>query len=64
MAGPCRILLNEVFTFYEEFFEGRELPLKPAPQYRNYINWLQKQDPLPVKLSGVKRWQASPHPLR
>jgi len=38
------LILNEVFTFYEEFVEGRELPLKPAPQYLNYIAWLQKQD--------------------
>ena len=38
------LILNEVFTFYEEFVEGRELPLKPAPQYLNYIEWLQKQD--------------------
>src|SRR6185369_1548605 len=38
------IVLNEVFTFYEQFSEGLELPLKPAPQYWNFITWLKQQD--------------------
>jgi len=38
------IVLNEVFTFYEQFSEGRELTLTPAPQYWNFITWLKQQD--------------------
>jgi hypothetical protein len=39
------LLLKEVFAFYESFRvgQGLELPL-PRP-YRDYIEWLQPQDP-------------------
>ncbi len=38
------IILKEVFTFYEMYFQGRELELPRNRPYRDYILWLQKQD--------------------
>jgi amino acid adenylation domain-containing protein len=38
------VLLNEVFAFYEAFARNEDLEL-PAPRnYRDFIEWLQKQD--------------------
>jgi len=36
--------LQEVFTFYEAFRRGEEMKLPPPRPYRDYIDWLQRQD--------------------
>jgi amino acid adenylation domain-containing protein len=39
-----RLVLREVFAFYESFCRGEE-PTLPVPRpYRDYIDWLQQQD--------------------
>ena len=38
------IILKEVFDFYQAFRRGRELRLKPAKPFRDYVNWLKGQD--------------------
>jgi amino acid adenylation domain-containing protein len=38
------IILNEVFACYESFCKGQTLNLTPRPPYRDYIDWLQRQD--------------------
>jgi amino acid adenylation domain-containing protein len=38
-------LLRELFTAYAAFAEGREPRLERVPGYREYIAWLQRQDP-------------------
>ena len=38
------LVLKEVFDFYEAFLQGRELRLKPARPFRDYIAWLKRQD--------------------
>jgi amino acid adenylation domain-containing protein len=38
-----QLLLKEVFTFYQSFVDGKELPRTPVRQYRDYIGWLQRQ---------------------
>ncbi|RMF32481.1 MAG: non-ribosomal peptide synthetase, partial [Chloroflexi bacterium] len=38
------LILGEVFALYEAFRQGRDLYLKPARPYRDYIAWLQRQD--------------------
>jgi len=41
LDGWCRqLILQEVFAFYEAGSEGRELQLKQARPYRDYIAWL------------------------
>ena len=43
--GWClSIILDEVFTFYEAFKQGQTLDLPSPRPYREYINWLQKQN--------------------
>jgi amino acid adenylation domain-containing protein len=37
-------LLREVFTFYEAFRQGEEMELPLPRPYRDYIDWLQRQD--------------------
>ncbi|HKR15160.1 MAG TPA: amino acid adenylation domain-containing protein [Pyrinomonadaceae bacterium] len=39
------IVLREVFQFYEAFAGGQELQLDRPRAYREYINWLERQDP-------------------
>jgi amino acid adenylation domain-containing protein len=39
------LLWADVDAFYRAEREGRTLQLPPAPLYRNYVAWLQKQDP-------------------
>ncbi|HEU4881684.1 MAG TPA: amino acid adenylation domain-containing protein [Longimicrobium sp.] len=39
------LLFADVDAFYRAEREGRALQLPPAPRYRNYVAWLQKQDP-------------------
>ena len=39
------LLLKEVFAFYEAFRRGQDLHLEPPRPYRDYITWLQQQDP-------------------
>jgi len=38
-----QLLLKEVFTFYQSFSRGEELPPSTIRQYRDYIAWLQPQ---------------------
>ncbi len=38
------IILREVFTVYETLRAGLPIQLPPVRPYRDYINWLQKQD--------------------
>ncbi len=46
MDGWCRSLaLNEVLRCYEAFHAGVEPVLEEARPYRDYIAWLQRQDP-------------------
>jgi amino acid adenylation domain-containing protein len=55
------IVLNEVFSFYEAYRQGRELVAEERRPYREYIAWLKKQDMLKAeafwreKLKGVSR---------
>ncbi|HEX2078685.1 MAG TPA: amino acid adenylation domain-containing protein [Longimicrobium sp.] len=39
------LLFADVDAFYRAEREGRPLHLPPAPRYRDYVAWLQKQDP-------------------
>jgi amino acid adenylation domain-containing protein len=39
------LLFADVDAFYRAEREGRTLDLPPAPRYRDYVAWLQKQDP-------------------
>jgi amino acid adenylation domain-containing protein/non-ribosomal peptide synthase protein (TIGR01720 family) len=44
--GWCfSLLFGAVFTLYETFRRGETGTLGPAPQYRDYIAWLERQDP-------------------
>ncbi|WP_414575248.1 amino acid adenylation domain-containing protein [Anabaena sp. CCY 9402-a] len=46
MDGWCNgILLTEVFTIYKAFCLGQDVILPPPIPYRNYILWLQQQNP-------------------
>ncbi|MGZ9233945.1 MAG: amino acid adenylation domain-containing protein [Anaerolineales bacterium] len=38
------IVLEEVFAFYRSFREGSALQMDPPRAYKDYINWLRKQD--------------------
>jgi amino acid adenylation domain-containing protein len=38
------LLLKEVFSFYEGLRTGQDGELKPVPQYRDYTEWLRRQD--------------------
>ena len=45
MDGWCNgILLKEVFSFYQAACQGKSLFLTPPRPYRDYIEWLQRQD--------------------
>ena len=45
MDGWCNgILLKEVFSFYQAACKNQSLLLPPPRPYRDYIEWLQKQD--------------------
>ena len=41
-CGP--LVLKEVLTYYDAFRNGREIAAEPAPSYRTYIGWLQRQN--------------------
>ncbi len=38
------VIFKDVFTYYEMFRLGKELPLPATRPFRDYIGWLQKQD--------------------
>src|SRR5262249_29452233 len=38
------LVLKEVFEFYREFTNCRTAAVLPARQYREYVEWLQRQD--------------------
>ncbi len=44
-----QIILAEVLAYYEAAQRGEQLHLRPAPPYREYINWLQQQDTTQAK---------------
>jgi len=39
------LVLEEVFAYYEAYRQGQELELPVPRPYRDYISWLQRQDP-------------------
>jgi amino acid adenylation domain-containing protein/non-ribosomal peptide synthase protein (TIGR01720 family) len=39
------LILQDVFGYYRAVVEGRELEMPPPPPYRDYVAWLQEQDP-------------------
>src|SRR5262245_9985800 len=43
------LLIKEVLSFYESFDKGQDLQLEPSRPYRDYIEWLGRQD-----LSGAE----------
>src|SRR5205085_8477503 len=45
MDGWCMpVVLSEVLRLYEASCEGKAARLEPARRYRDYIEWLQRQD--------------------
>ncbi len=38
------IIIKEVFTFYDAFYQGKNLQLPQPRPYQDYITWLQQQD--------------------
>ena len=45
MDGWCMSLVtNELFAFYHAFCRGEDLRIAPPRPYRDYIQWLKKQD--------------------
>lgn len=38
------LILKEVFALYAAFCEGRQVQLKPARSYDDYVDWLRRQD--------------------
>ena len=59
------LLLNEVFTFYEAYCNGKQLELSQPRPYRDYISWLQRQDLTAAEAYWRKRLQGftSPTPI-
>lgn len=54
MDGWCQgILASEFTTIYTSLRHARPVPLPPAPQYREYIRWLERQD----KEEGLAYWK-------
>ncbi len=58
------LLLNEVFTFYEAYSNGRQLELSQPRPYRDYISWLQKQDLNAAEAYWRKRLQGFTSPTQ
>jgi amino acid adenylation domain-containing protein len=48
-----RVVLREVFDLYDAFSAGRELELPPPSPYREYIDWLSRQD----EAAARRYWQ-------
>ena len=46
------IILEEVFAHYAAFCRGRDLRLKEAQPYKQYVDWIQQQDPNKQKPTG------------
>ena len=44
-AWAFTIVLQEVFACYSAHIQGESLNLAPPPSYRDYLHWLQRQDP-------------------
>lgn len=50
LDGRSRLLVvQELFSLYEAFSQGRDLQLPKTRPYREYIEWLQRQDLAPAK---------------
>ena len=58
-------LIKELFAFYNAACEGRELILERPRPYRDYIEWLQQQDPVEAELfwRDLLKGFAAPTPL-
>lgn len=66
LDGWCNgIIFQEIFTVYRALSEGTEDKLPPAPQYKDYINWLNRKNDSEAEqfwkkaLKGIKgstRW--------
>jgi amino acid adenylation domain-containing protein len=39
-----RLLQHEVFKYYRSFLQGEDLDLPQPPPFRDYVEWLQRQD--------------------
>jgi amino acid adenylation domain-containing protein len=59
------IILKEVFTLYETTHKGLPFQLPPARPFRDYINWIQKQDMEKAKAywKSILKDFSSPTPL-
>ena len=44
------IILKDVMTFYESYKDNKSVYLEPVRPYREYISWLQQQDPSAANL--------------
>lgn len=62
-AWSVPIIFHDVFAFYEAFCQGESLSLGPTPPYRNYINWLQKQDLAAAEKFWQKTLQGFTNPI-
>jgi surfactin family lipopeptide synthetase C len=38
------VIFDDVFNFYETLAQGQELKIEPGRPFRDYINWVRKQD--------------------
>ncbi|HEX2271266.1 MAG TPA: amino acid adenylation domain-containing protein, partial [Pyrinomonadaceae bacterium] len=56
------LLLNEVFSFYEAYSNGKHLELSQPRPYRDYIGWLQRQDLKAAEAYWRKRLQGFTSP--
>lgn len=43
------LLLQDLFRYYETVASGEEIQLEPTLPYRDYIDWLEQQDPAPAE---------------
>lgn len=59
------ILFGEIFSLYEAYRNGRSLSLPPAHPYRDYIAWIQRQNPRAAEnyWRGLLAGFTSPTPL-
>ncbi|WP_257450671.1 non-ribosomal peptide synthase/polyketide synthase, partial [Archangium lipolyticum] len=59
------VLLKELFALYDAALQGQTAQLEPAPAWRDYISWLQRQDVANVEPFWRRALQdfSSPTPL-
>jgi len=67
LDGWCRVLvLQEVFALYAAFRQGGDLDLPPRRPFRDYIAWLEAQDPAEAEIFWRRTFDgfAGPAPAR